>query len=285
MNFFKNIFLLALIGGTVFVGYKNFFEPQCFSGLEYSIGRFDEDFGLRKDVFKRLIMEAEELWEKEAGRNIFTYKEGADFKINLIFGEEQEHINNEINLRGGLDDIEYKLRRAENAYAQEKKSYDANIVRYNKDYNAYNNEVVSWNEKGGAPQDVYNKLAQKKKALDQRSVQLESQRKKLNALAKENNDVVNSYNSKVGHYNNLFSNTKEFDAGNTDGTEINIHSYKNADELRSVIAHEFGHVLGIDHLEDESSLMYYLLNTKNSHNILSEFDKKALDMVCKIKLQ
>ena len=77
-----------------------------------------------------------------------------------------------------------------------------------------------------------------------------------------------------------FDESYEFDAGNTDGTEINIYSYDGLPELHTLLVHEFGHVLGIDHVDDQYSVMYYLLNEDNRGGELTDVDIAALGSSC-----
>ena len=97
----------------------------------------------------------------------------------------------------------------------------------------------------------------------------------LNALADETNRKVNTYNKTLGH---------DFDQGNyvedENGKRITIFTFEDEMELKRVLAHEFGHALGIGHVEDAGSIMY-------SYNIgdaleLSEADLVALKQVCEL---
>jgi predicted Zn-dependent protease len=59
-----------------------------------------------------------------------------------------------------------------------------------------------------------------------------------------------------------------------------MYSFANKDELVAVLAHEFGHALGLDHVEGRSSIMYYLLETTSSFPTLTENDTAAFQELC-----
>jgi len=76
MKLVKNIFIPVILvlsfgySGYFFYGY---FQKPCDKPLEYSIGRFDTQFGVSGEDFKKYLAEAEVVWEKTLGKNIFIY--------------------------------------------------------------------------------------------------------------------------------------------------------------------------------------------------------------------
>jgi DNA repair exonuclease SbcCD ATPase subunit len=165
------------------------------------------------------------------------------------------------------------------------------VADYKKKLESYNKEVSSWNKKGGAPEDAYNELKKEKKELDALYDKIEAERKAINNLAGKSNDlvnkeknVVNTYNSNVETYQNKYGQASEFDKGIYDGQKIDIFQFKEMSDLRLTLVHEMGHALGIDHLENPKSIMYYLMNEQDMNNpTLSSEDLVAIKGICKIK--
>ena len=87
-NYVSIIILLGLIGASGYFIYQKTLSP-CDKPLEYSIGRFDDQFGISQEDFKSYIVGAGSVWEKVLNRKIFIYNPNADFKINLIYDERQ----------------------------------------------------------------------------------------------------------------------------------------------------------------------------------------------------
>lgn len=283
MKLLRFIILISLLSGSSVLAYRAFWETPCDRTIEYSIGSFDDRFGISKDAFLAMVERAEAPWETESGKNIFQYKENSPFKVNLVFSDEQERIQKGDTLLVDLDGVQGDLDKNERAYNSKLTQYKKKESDYKNNLRRYEKEVSSWNAKGGAPKEIYDNLQKKKKDLDYAYVQLKKLQKEVNALVEANNKNIKKYNTGVKEYNNLFEKGREFDAGNTDGTEINIYSYKNEAELYSVLVHEFGHVLGIDHVTQEDSVMYYLLNKKNVSGELSSEDKSVFRNLCRLK--
>ena len=59
-----------------------------------------------------------------------------------------------------------------------------------------------------------------------------------------------------------------------------MYKFSNDAEVVTVLAHEFGHALGLGHVEGPSSLMYYLLDEVTTVPELSEDDRAAYQAVC-----
>lgn len=281
MKVLKNIILYGALVASLGLYYHVDSQQPCKRVIPYDIGQFDEAYGISRDSLLTSIAQAEFVWEQEAGKQLFKYEEGAPFKINLIFSEEQENLQKGNEIQNSLSSQERSLQNTKQQYDDAVERFDREQARYNQRLAHYQAEVDRWNEQGGAPQAEYQRLQNEFNALQREANDLNNQIDTINDLAQRSNSKIISYNEQADVYNNLFDGTP-FDAGNTDGTEINIFSYGSRQELVTLLVHEFGHVLGIGHLEDESSVMHYLLNDENKGGVLSEEDKLALQESCRL---
>ena len=103
-------------------------------------------------------------------------------------------------------------------------------------------------------------------------------------MAQKEQAIVKNYNNSLDTYKNKYGAASQFDKGIFDGTKIDIFQFNEKEDLRLTIAHEFGHALGIDHLQNPQSLMYYLMSDQNMDNPqLSSEDLSALKSVCMIQ--
>tara|TARA_B100001765_G_C19482786_1_gene329709 strand:- start:149 stop:967 length:819 start_codon:yes stop_codon:yes gene_type:complete len=271
-----------MLAGSLGLLWYTYTDNPCRHVIEYDIGIFDDRFRITESEALGRIQSAEERWEDAAGQDLFSYVPGAEFKINFIFGEEQEKRYQADEISDSLDSTKDEISSTQQQYEQaradfqrKKSSYDSLLAQYNRD-------VEYWNSQGGAPENEFNKLEAQKKTLESRLAALETARKKVNRLAEASNNTINDYNSTVETFNSLYDSSYEFDAGNTDGTEINIYSYDSLGELETLLVHEFGHVLGIDHLDNPESVMHYLLNEDNSLGNLHSDDIEALSLSCNL---
>jgi len=267
----------------------------CSVPLRYSLGNIDSRFGISREVFLAEIQKAEAVWEEKAQKNLFEYKEDADFKINLIFDERQlgtqelkklqEKFASVDNLQKNISSGYQKLI-AE--YDKKKKTYEKALKKYENDLEDYQDQVDYWNERGGAPKDEYEKLKDEQKDLEGQVKDLKKAQKEIDVLVKEinelvkkENNVVTDYNQEAETYKTRFGSSREFDQGLYTGKEINIYQFSEMADLELVLAHELGHYLGIEHLESPTSIMHYLIGEQDLENIQpTEEDIEAIESIC-----
>ncbi len=287
--------ITVLAAGAMYV---QSFNAPCNTVLEYSVGSIDPRFGLTQSDFLADIQSMETVWEQPMGQELFKYNPEADFKINLVFDERQQKTLDERDARQEINLNEQSYAVLVSQYNSLKYQHEQAVKKYNSDQvsyetrlEAYNAEVNKFNKNGGATQDDYTRLSEEKKLLTQMVVQLERQRVAVNLEAKNLNDVVDRINEvasnlnlDVNDYNGKFGTSKQFDQGVYTGTAINIYQFNEETDLKLVVAHELGHALKLEHVEEPTGIMYYLMGQQDLSNIhLTAADLSELKTVCKVK--
>lgn len=266
----------------------------CPVPLEYRLGELDESFGISENEALNFIGVATDIWETEVERDLFVYDEQAKFTINFVFDERQEFADSELEQRQALDEqradnteLIAEIERLEAEYEALAASYDGQVESYEADLAAYNQRVNQYNDRGGAPSDVFAELEEERIALNQRAVALGRTADELNRLVvqinrlgEEGTQRVNAYNREVDSYNRQFGYEREFTQGDYQGDRINIYKFSSENELVTVLAHEFGHALSIEHVAATGSLMYYLMDDTDHVPTLSAADRLAYLEVC-----
>lgn len=305
---FSNIILLTLVGGSAYY-YKDEIRfsarevyrkvQPCKSPITYSLGSFDESFGISKENFLKKIAEAEKIWERAAGTPLLKYAPDGEIKINLIYDQRQEATNTLKKIGSTIDS-------GKDSYATLKAEYDAMVAIYNTDKNklqqkinaveeekrAYEKEVNYWNSKGGASKDAYNKLKAQEASINEKineinrdQNELNKQTEKINTAGQTINSFAKELNVQVGAFNEIGSNTEEFDEGEyvQEGINknINIYQYEDQNKLLRVLAHEIGHAIGMEHVADTKAIMY--MTNQSSNEEPTDDDIKELRRVCNIK--
>ncbi|MCR4280799.1 MAG: hypothetical protein NUV88_00480, partial [Candidatus Kaiserbacteria bacterium] len=130
----------------------------CKKPIMYSLGDFDARFGISKKDFLSAVGDAEAIWEKPIGRNLFEYSADGRLAVNLVYDYRQEatHKLQKIGLavdesRASYDALQAKYTEMKSLMSQAQAQYEASVTAYNKRLDAYNKEVQYWNHKGGAP--------------------------------------------------------------------------------------------------------------------------------------
>lgn len=270
-------------------------QAKCHAPFHYALGTIDPRFHISRDAAKADVLKAEAIWEDAAQEDLMQYDDQADFKINFVFDERQQktleakqleqHLATVQTLQKGISQ-EYDALVSQ--YDTKKAQYESDGKKYQSLADEYTRQVNSWNAQGGAPDDQYQQLQNQKKTLDILGSERESQRKNLNTMIGQLNDlvkkekkVVTGYNQDVTTYESLYGDGKAFDQGVYTGKEITIYQFSETNDLVLVLAHELGHALGMDHVENPKSIMYYLMAKQDvDHPLPSAEDMQAVTNRC-----
>lgn len=312
-NFIKNFlsitFIIILLLGfwffydekiiMLFQEFQNKLQP-CQNPITYSIVNIDSRFGLTSEELLIKIEQAEKIWESSINKELFEYSPKGTLKINFIYDYRQQATD-------ALKEIGVALNDDQATYDAIKTRYDSLIASYNKeraqleilikDYNAEKSalekDINYWNSRGGAPKSEYKILEQRRAVLNNKVIIINQAENSLNELIDTIkstemilNKLIATLNLQVNKYNMVVSSTgKEFNEGeytkDVSGTTINIFQFNDEDQLVKVLAHELGHALGLDHLDNPKAIMYYLNEGMNQK--LTADDLAALREICKIE--
>ena|SRR3989338_5491050 len=308
-RFFGNLILFAVVGagfyfyrGSIIDGwgalYARYFS--CARPIGYSIGSFDTRFGISKERFLKAINDAEAMWEVEIGKDLFAYSPDGRMKINLVFDYRQEATNKmrAIGLivaddQASYDTLTAKYRMLKREFEVQQASYSTLVAGIEKRSAAHNEEVAEWNRKKGAPRDVYTRLNEETDSLKrgvERIRDIEGDLRKLqgdiNALVTVINQVANNINVSADEFNRIGkSQGEEFTEGlytsDQTGQRIDIYQFNELAKLTRVLAHEFGHALSLEHLDDPKAIMYRL--NQGANTSLTASDISALKKHCGIE--
>ena len=289
---FLVVLVLTLAGAGTF-WYKST-AAICPAPLTYRVGQIDSHFDLDTEAAKQHLAKAEGVWEESAGRELFIYDEKSTFVVDFIFDERQAEADIETTEQKTLDTKKSEndglvktIEGLQKEYDSLSESYKKKVSSYEARLTSYNDRVNSYNDQGGAPGDVFSELERERVSLNSESTQLSKKAdeltglaNKINELSERGNELVGQYNEEVVEYNKKFGYAREFTQGDYQGERINVYKFSDDAELLAVLTHEFGHALGLEHVEGESSVMYYLLKNTTDAPTLSKEDKDAFVAQC-----
>lgn len=243
---------------------------SCRKPIRYTAGTIDERFKLSAEELNEASKNAEAIWEKPAGKDLFAFDESQGITINLVFDERQQLTQRAEGLEGGIE--------------QNKRAYDALVAKHDSltaqfktRLKKYNEDVAYWNAQGGAPKEDYERLREEGRQLNAMVDEINSLVEQINTLAKKLNLRVGEFNKITGEFNETLTVKPEAGLYSPLEASITIYQFENPRELALTIAHELGHALGINHLEQTDALMNPQI-TANTH--LTQADLDALTAVC-----
>lgn len=307
-NVIKNIVALIVFGAIIFV-FRERIENQflqardhyfpCKNPISYSIDNFDERFGLSKADFLLVIKQAEEIWEKPIGRDLFVEKTNGNLKINLIY-DYRQNVTEKLKVldvavddsKSSYDVVNARYIALHKEYLNNKNIFNARVTALKIRQDAYSKQVAYWNNNRGAPKEEFDALQLEKQniqnelqAVNKLQERLNAEIENINALVATLNRLVKDLNLDVARFNEVgASRGEEFEEAlyksSAEGQSIDIYQYDSKSKLVRVMAHEFGHALGLDHLENPKAIMYKL--NEGTNESLTEDDLSALKAHCGI---
>lgn len=305
------LLIVAVLSGIVYFNRANYgiayeeiayhigLSKPCGKPLYYSVQSIDERFGISREKLQAILSEAAGTWNKAADRELLALKSDGKLKISLIYDSRQQATNIQNNIGSDIaqnqknfDSLKKRYDTLKAEYMKEKTRLESEISAYEYSRSQYEQAVSYWNSRGGAPgkelaileeqrrtlNDEATKINLANQSLNKTVSDLNSLASNLNSLGKEINGDISTYNT-VGE-----SNGREFQEGeyirDRTGIRINIYEYRDYDKLRRVLIHEFGHALGLDHVDDPQAIMYTYNSGDNQSLTTNDFAE--LGRICQI---
>ncbi|MGM0546881.1 MAG: matrixin family metalloprotease [Bacteroidota bacterium] len=275
-------------------------EPNvpCQTSLTYQLGEIHSQYNISHEELTSIMKEVEDLWSDPLDKDLVAFSENGSVTINLVYSENQEWTDAERQFSKRIsvkEDVAETYRKEHGQlsqrYQQKEKEVRQVLDQYNSAVDGYNALAEKWKSRQ-APADVVDEFERAEKQitklnsqLQQKQNNLESLRKRTNDKATQLNDLVEEQNELIDEYNERFGQPRQFDQGRyirEKGSEqINIYQFANREQLKTVLAHEIGHAMGLDHVSNPKSIMHSMMAEQNIFDLsLTDEDIMAIKNRC-----
>lgn len=300
LSFFIWILLMSPVTGQDLA--QNPVSGSCSETISWTVGPVDSRFAISKDELTGIVREVARLWSDAAGRDIFRYtpqQSDSVLTVHLIYSSQQYRFDEEEQLADSIrvlrqtffpKQVSYRNRLA--TYRQVLNRYHNQLNRYNRAIELYNESLARVQVSGARSAREQERLNQYKSeaerirpVLEEAGKAAENEEKRLTAHADELNKLADYINELIYRQNRLLGNWTAFKKGSyiniADRPKINVYQFDDPEQLRLVLAHEFGHALGIPHVENRFSVMYYRAEYQHTTPLqLTDEDIEALSENC-----
>jgi hypothetical protein len=254
------LIVLAVAGTGIYYKYQS--TLPCAHPLPYAVGAIDPRFGVTSATLVADAEAAAAIWNTAAGKTVLTYDPNAAMKINLVYDSREAvaELGSEIAAQQANADAE-------------RAAIDALHTQFTSAQSSYDQEVTTINAHGGATKSQILALATERASLNALGDSVNAKVASYNADAEALNAVIQQYNQNAGH---------TFEEGeyvqDASGKRINVFEFIGTTQLERVLAHEFGHSLGLGHNSNPNSIMY--AENESGNLVPTADDLSALDASC-----
>lgn len=291
------------IGTAVFVSPRIFHLPEgrsgCDTPIHWRLGTVDSRFPIGRKEFLVTAIMSEAVWEKQIGKDLFVYDPDATFVVTTAFDERQKMTYDTRNLEQKIDRYNETAESLKDTYDDRKAAFERDqkvlqrrIDAFQNDLADYNGDVSRANGNGGASPETYASLEKRRKALETEQSAIGKESDRLGKVADAVNSVAGKLNAETANvkrnlseYRQKYGEPQPFVQGLYESplTSITVYQFEGTEDLRLVLAHEFGHALGIEeHVpDDEGAIMYAMMGGQDLRNpALTEGDLAAYETAC-----
>jgi hypothetical protein len=273
---------------------------DCILEFSYEIGEIDPGFGLSRTEVERAVNDALALWGTAVKRINVTRGPGAENLVQFLYDGRQQYTDLASDTQQDINSRVANIRRMQAEYQRqvgqierENEEYENYVNTLHADVERINEWIEEVNESGGFTEAQMRELERRREALNRRQdtesrMRAELQRSvdRLNRMGEDisreverNQELTEQFHEEFGREFSFSS--ADYRRENGQGI-ISIYQFTDKRQLKVLLAHEIGHALGLDHVENSQSIMYeYIRDQLNGQRVrLSPEDKAAIIEQC-----
>lgn len=243
--------------------------------LTYRTGRVDARFGVDPADFEAAMREAAGQWNRAAGRELLRMDPRGEVDVSLVYDERQSAADRVKALERGLEHSSQGIREGEARLQGLKADLDFRRRGLEADVAAHAARLADWKERLEAArraqtltEAAVRVLNRDQEALKAQAEALQLREAEVRELREAYNREVDALNARAARHNQGAEGLQA--AGASLGAEfcggefvqegrrkaIAVYFVASRPGLVRVLTHEFGHALGLSHLEAPNAVMH-----------------------------
>jgi len=245
--------------------------------ITYRIGSVDARFNLTEKELSESARKAASIWAAGLNCELFQEDPQGALLINFVYDYRQESTDKLKGISVRMDNtkesyeaLKSHLASLESDFQREKSSLESDLASYNTRVSDFTSHSDSASQSGSLSTDTLSQLKSEKDSLDSlrndllaRQEELKRTIDTMNSLVVVINEIACNLNLDVIRYNKTGEKLRtEFSEGlyeeRNGKRSITVFLVTSQDRLVRVLAHEFGHALGLGHIDNPKALMYRL---------------------------
>lgn len=289
-----------------------FAHVPCGIPVHFALAEVDPGFGFDRETVMSALVEAANLWQDTSGAILFLESDHAmAMQVSLLYDERQQAANTRRSLRGGLERDRSAFEDDEAMLLQWGEQIDGRRVAHEHATQAlaararaHERDVSAWNAGRGERTEARRQLLETEGALlrdeladlERAGFALNADIEAYNRRASDLRQRSAEFQARVARYNEASSaspvESGRYSYAPGEGRRVEVYRAESYDELVLVLSHEFGHALGIGHVDEPGAVMHAMLHEggllqpgRARPLELSAADRAALQAVCGKRLR
>lgn len=294
-------------------------QTLCRPSLRWHVADVDPRFNLSRWEFRDIAMDAAQIWNDAVDFELFRVSDDQGIAVSLIYDHRQALQEYIVDMREQIariseqvTQIDTELQRERDALASEQQELQDVNQQISQQADAIDAEINQYaNRRGQVPRDVAQRVNLWQDELqqlidrynadiadfNQRQAELNNQVSMRNTLAAEHAQLANEQSAEIRRTQAQWQRDNQETSAGVHGINIrtrnnrvtvieeriDVYTVRDKTTLFAVLAHEFGHAVGIGHVQGAHSIMSAQLEGELADSVprqLSRHDLNALDGVC-----